>query len=90
MYYVCTMQDFTVLAGPYPRVHTAALIVDAQPVRTDFYTMSRYQLGKKGRYPRNKAGDEALARDLADGAGRLIIPATVQDGRGAAGQRTTL
>lgn len=90
MYYVCTMQDFTVLAGPYPRVHEAALIVDAQPVRTDFCTMSRYRLGKEGRYPRNKAGDAALARDLANGAGRLIIPATAQAGGEVAGKGMVL
>lgn len=62
-YYLCTMGG-TVISGPYRWPREAAELVNAQPVRENFCTMSRYALAKAGLYPRTKAGDEALQNDL--------------------------
>lgn len=65
MYYVCKQsEDHTAVRGPFRFPWPAADEVMKMQTPTDYCTFSRWELAKLKIYPRNKAGDAKLLRDL--------------------------
>ena len=65
-HYVCDYDSHTALMGPMSSKEAVDFIVSRGDIRAQarFCNMSRYLLTKEGRYPRTKAGDEQLRRDV--------------------------
>lgn len=62
--YVCTNEaNPKALVGPMTSDEAVAWI-DAQDDPPKYCNQTRWALAKNGRYPNNKAGDAALARDI--------------------------
>ena len=64
--YVCDYETHTALLGPVSSKAAVDFIISQGDLKVQarFCNMSRYALAKEGRYPRTKAGDEALRKDV--------------------------
>jgi hypothetical protein len=72
-HYVCDYSTWTALMGPMTRQAVVDFIISRGDLtaQAQFCNMSRYALAKEGRYPRTKAGDEQLRRDVEQAAKRV-------------------
>lgn len=65
-YYVCDYSTKKVMFGPFKHNWSAAQWITSKPYaeQVKYCTMSRYLLAKDGIYPDNKAGTDAILKDL--------------------------
>lgn len=65
-YYVCDYQTKRAVFGPFANSWSATKWITSKPYveQVKYCMMSRYMLAKEGIYPDNKAGTDAILKDL--------------------------